>query len=178
MKENAISGWIAFFGTPEILMVDMDSRFGGKMFQDFRTARNIILQAAIPGHHQSFGATERRHRLFRAIIDHVVGERKPKKLSNTELKEFSSMTMMHMYSQVQHYDGFTPGQRVFGRTPKLPIGTIDNPFFEDFMNPVDAPAAKTQNLISTIYEIRQASPKADFRNKTNTTLIRRVRNTK
>ena len=88
------------------------------------------------------------------------------------------MAMMHMNSQVQQYDGFTPGQRVFGRTPKLPIGSIDNPFFGDFTNPAEAPATKTQNLTSAIYEIRQASLKADFQNKLNTALIRRVRNTK
>ena len=45
------------------------------------------------------------------------------------------------------------------------------------MNPVEAPAAKAKNLISMIYEIRQASSKADFQSKLNTTLIRRVRNT-
>ena len=72
------------------------------------------------------------------------------------------MTMMHLNSQVQQYDGFTPAQLVFGRTPKLPIGTIGNPFFEDFMNPAEAPTAETQNLIPAIYEIRQASLQADF----------------
>ena len=46
------------------------------------------------------------------------------------------------------------------------------------MNPADAPTAETQNLISAIYEIRQASLKADFRNKLDTTLIRRVGNAK
>ena len=86
--------------------------------------------------------------------------------------------MMRMDSQVQQDDGFTPGQRVFGRAPKFPICAIDNPFFEDFTNPVAAPATKTQNLISAIYEIRQASSEEDFQNKMNSALIRRVRNTK
>ena len=87
------------------------------------------------------------------------------------------MTMMHMNSQVQQYGGFTPGQRVFGRTPKLPIGATDNPFFEDFMNPAEAPATEKRNSIVAIYEIRQASLKEDFRSKLNTTPIRRVRDT-
>ena len=96
----------------------------------------------IQGNHQSLGATERRHRLFRTITDHVVGERKPKNLSNREWKEFSAMATMHLNSQVQQYGGFTPGGRVFGRTPKLPIEAAGNPFFEDFMNPAAAPAKK------------------------------------
>ena len=78
VKVSAISDWVAIFGTPEILMVGEYSRFTGGIFQDFCTSRNVIFRTAIPGHHQSLGATERRHRLFRAIIDNVIGERKPK----------------------------------------------------------------------------------------------------
>ena len=143
VKASVISESMAFFGTPEITTVDKDSRFVGGIFQDSCTARNVILQTAIPGHHQSLGATERRLGLFRTIIDHVTGGRKHKKLNNKEWKEFSPMTMMHLNSQVRQYGGFTPGQRVFGRTPKLPIGTIDNPFFWDFTNPADAPTTET-----------------------------------
>ena len=50
------------------------------------------------------------------------------------------------------------------------------PFFGDFTNPSDAPTAETQNLISMIFEIRQASIKADFQNKLDKALIRRVGN--
>ena len=46
------------------------------------------------------------------------------------------------------------------------------------MNPAEAPTAKTQNLISIIFEIRQASLKSDFQNKLDTALIRRVGNTR
>ena len=83
------------------------------------------------------------------------------------------MTMMRLNSQVQQYDGFTPGERVFGRARKLPIGAFGNPFFEYFMNPLEAPAEKTHNLISIIFKIRQASLKADFQSKMDTPLIRR-----
>ena len=85
------------------------------------------------------------------------------------------MTTMRLYSQAQQYDGFTPRQRVFGRTPKLPIWEIDNPFFEDFTNPAEAPATKTQWFLSVIRQIRQASLNADFSNKLNTALTRMVR---
>ena len=88
------------------------------------------------------------------------------------------MAMIHLDSKVQQYGRFTPGQRVFCRTPKLSIGAIGNPFSGDFMNPVEEPTAKTQNLISTIYEVRQASSKPDFQNKLDTSLIRRVGNAK
>ena len=121
-KGSAISEWIAFFGAPEIMMVGKDSRVIGEFSQEFSTTPNIISQSVITGHHQSLGAAERRHRLFRTIIDHVIGGIKPKNLSNNERKEFASMAMMHLNSKVRQYDGFTPGRRVFGGTPKLRIG--------------------------------------------------------
>ena len=60
----------------------------------------------------------------------------------------------------------------------MPIGTIDNPHFEDFTNPKDAAAAKTHGLIGLIRKIQQASLSADFINKLNTTLHMGVRDTK
>ena len=87
VKGSAISYRVAIFGTPEILTAGKDSRFIGKFPRDFSPSRNIILQTAIPGHHQSLGSTERRRRLFRSIIDHVVGERKQEILNNKEWVE-------------------------------------------------------------------------------------------
>ena len=95
-----------------------------------------------------------------------------------EWNAFVSMATMRLNSQVQQYDGFTPGKRVFWRGPKLPIGAVGNPFFEYFMNPADAPTAETQNLISMIFEIRQAPLTSDFRNKLDAAFIRRVGNAK
>ena len=46
------------------------------------------------------------------------------------------------------------------------------------MNSVEAPTAKTHNLISIISKIRQASPKADFERKLDAALIRSARNVK
>ena len=111
-----------------MLMAGKDSRVTGGIFQDFCTSNNVILQTAIPGHRQSSAATERRRGLLRTITDHDIGERKPKNLNNKEWGEFAARTMMRLNSQVQQYDGFTPGQRFLGRTPKLPIGAVGNPF--------------------------------------------------
>ena len=66
---------------------------------------------------------------FRGIIDRIIGNRKSNCLSNKEWGEFSDMAALHLNSQVQQYDGFTPGQRLFGRTPKLPIGAAGSPNF-------------------------------------------------
>ena len=71
----AISNWLAVFGTPEIMVAAKDARFIGNVFHEFRTTRNIVLQAVMPGHRQSLGATGRRHGMFRSIIDHAIGNK-------------------------------------------------------------------------------------------------------
>ena len=94
----------------------------------------------------------------------MVGNKKPKNSSNKEWEEFAEMTMVRLNSQVQQFGGFNSGRRVFGRTPKMPIGTIGNPFFEDFTNPLEAPTSKVHGLLSSVRKIRQASRNADFIN--------------
>ena len=135
VSETVIPNWLAVFGAPEILLMGKDKRFTGEIPQDFCTDRNIISQAVIPGRHQSLGATERRHAHFRGIIDHMVGNRNPNISTPTQWREFSAMDVLRLNSKVQQYGGFTLGQRVFGRTPKLPIGTVGNPNFSDCMSP-------------------------------------------
>ena len=86
VRESVISNRMAVFGAPGIMVVDMDSVFIGRIFQDFRNARNIVLQAVIPGD-RILGAAERRRGLFRTtIIDYVIGNKKPKNSSNKEWK--------------------------------------------------------------------------------------------
>ena len=75
-RETAISHLLAAFGNPDISIVDKDMGFIGKIFQDFFSPRNIVLQTVIPGHLQSLGAEERRRGQFRDIVDHIVGNRK------------------------------------------------------------------------------------------------------
>ena len=153
-------------------------RFIGEISQDFRTDRNIILQTVIPGHHQSLGATERRHAHFRGIIDHIIGNRKINFSTPKQWREFSAMTSLRLNSQVQQYDGFTPGKRVFGGAPKLPIGTLGNPNFNDCVNPKTAPTAKSMSLLRTIFQIRRASLEADFSGKINVCPSTRLRSRK
>ena len=159
-------------------MAGGDSWFIGEVFQEFCTALNIVSPSVIPCHRQSLGATERRRGLFRSISDHAIGNKKPNSSSREEWGEFSVMTPIHLNSQVRQFSGFAPGKRVFGRTPKMPIGANGNPHFGDFTNPGDSPTSETQWLIGVIHKIRQASTDADFINKLNTALNRRARGAK
>ena len=122
--------------------MDKDKIFIGDLFQDFCTSRNITLQTVIPGHRQSLGATERRHAHFRGIIDHIIGNRKSNSLPSKEWGEFSAMAALHLNSQVQQYDGFTPRQRAFWAGAEITDWEGGQPEFSDFTKPVTAPPRK------------------------------------
>ena len=64
-----------------------------------------------------------------------------------------------------------------GGHSKCRLGTGGNPHFEDFMNPKEGPATKTNRLLCEIRKIRQASLNPDFSNKLNLALQERVRET-
>ena len=108
----------------------------------------------------------------------MVGNRKPNISTPKQWREFPAMTSLHLNSQVQQYGGFTLGQRVFGRTPKLPISTVGNPNFNDCMNPKTAPKAKSASLLHAIFQIRRASLEADFSSKIQACLAKRLRSQK
>ena len=174
-RAKVISNWSAVFGAPEVVVAAKGSRFIGGFPQEFRTDRNIVSQTVIPGHHQSLGATERRRGHFRLIVDHMIGNKKPNSSGREEWMEFAAMATMRLNSQVRQFGGFTPWKVIFGRAPKMPIGPVGNPHFEDFTNPAEASTTKTHHLIGIIQKIRQASLSAYFSGKLNSELRKRIR---
>ena len=85
------------------------------------------------------------------------------------------MTTMHLNPQVQKFGGLTPVRGVFGRAPKMQIGTVGNPHFSDFVTPKEAQTTKTHRLLGIIHQIRQSSLTEDFNGKLDFRLNRRVR---
>ena len=102
------------------------------------------------GPSSKFRGDRRRHGLLRVIIDHVVGNRKPSSLRSKERKEFAATTTMRLNSHAQQFGGAAPGRRVFGTTPRMPIGAVGNPHFEDSMHPKEAPDAKTHHFLGEV----------------------------
>ena len=76
---------------------------------------------------------------------------------------------------MRQFDGFAPGQRVFGGDTKMPIGAVGNPNYGDFANPKEAAAAKTHHLSGIINRIRKESPTAYFSGELNLNLNKRLR---
>ena len=83
--------------------------------------------------------------------------------------------MMHLNAQVWQFGGFAPGGRVFGRTPKMPMGAVANPHLADFMNPKGAHATETNHFLGIMRRIRQSSLTAYFNGELNLRTIRRLR---
>ena len=88
---------------------------------------------------------------------------------------FPEMTMVRLNSHVHRSVAPTPGRRVFGRTPKMPIGAVSNPNFADFTKPKEAGTTKTHHLLVVIRQIRQASLAADFNGELKLRSNRRFR---
>ena len=60
IREAVSSQMLALFEAPGIISAGKYMGFIGWVFQEFRTSRDVVSQAVIPGHHQSSGATVRR----------------------------------------------------------------------------------------------------------------------
>ena len=81
---------------------------------------------------------------------------------------------MHFNSPAHQCDGFTPGRRVFGRTPKMPIGAAGNPFYNESMNPADSLVARARRVLAELREIQKDSQESDFNGKPNLSLRHQV----
>ena len=83
------------------------------------------------------------------------------------------MATMRLNFQAQQLGGFTPGNMVSGGTPKMPIGAVGSPHFEDFLNPKEAQTTKTNHFLGVLRQIRQVSLASDFNGKLNLCLNKR-----
>ena len=85
------------------------------------------------------------------------------------------MITMRLNSQVPQFGARTPGKRVFGLSPKMPIGAVGSPHFPDSANPKGAQSTKTHHLLWLIRQIRQASLTAVLNMQLNLCVNRRLR---
>ena len=157
MAGAIISRRIASVGAPDVVIPDNDPRFSLAKVQQFRRD-NSALQTVIRGNRQSLVGTARRHMYFRDITQRIKDGRQEKKVDNREWGDYASMCMMHLNSQVQPYGGFTNGQRVFGRGPKLSIGAVDNPHFKGAIYQNGSPFIQTKERVSEAVGISQIAP--------------------
>ena len=94
---------------------------------------------------------------FKDIMRRNLDKSKNKKIETGDWAEYDAMCLRRLNVQVQQYDGFTPGRRVFGRAPKLPVGAVGSPHFSYFTNLNDSTVTETNGAMAKLREIQNAS---------------------
>ena len=113
--------------------------------------------------------------IFKDITLQIKDKQKNKQISPVDWQVYASLSLLLLNPHLQQYGRFTPGRRVFGRAPKMPIAAVGGPNFCDFTNRNDPPATQTRQVLSNLMRIQRASLRSDFRGKFNLSLYRRVR---
>ena len=72
MANAILTQCVGFFGTSDITISDNGPGFTVAEVLTFRRCHNVTLQAIMPGHCQSLGATEWRHRYFNDITQRII----------------------------------------------------------------------------------------------------------
>ena len=91
--------------------------------------------------------TDRRCRYLNDITQRVEDERIRKQTSK-DWEELASMCMAHFKSKAREYGGLTPGHRVVGRSPKMPIATAGSPHVKDFTPQNESHVTKARDLVT------------------------------
>ena len=82
---------------------------------------NISLIFTPPDHHQSFGSIERKHITTKKNLTDICEEN-----SKLALSDVIAIAQMVRNCQLSQIDGATPGRRIFGRAPRLPIPAAES----------------------------------------------------
>ena len=146
VKDILFTRWISVFGMPRIIFCDMDPTFNlGHL--DWC---EIIYSP--PKHHSSIGIIERRHRVFKATLERVFDEYGDSEMTIQQIIGYASLVENASISQI---DGNCAGHRVFGRSPRLPIGDNETADFPLIMNTALAPERYSQMTTKCLADIHK-----------------------
>ena len=155
LVETIVSGWINVFGIPRIIMGDMDARFTSQIFGRFCDVNHMSFLATPAKKHTGIGSLERKHAVIARILHEVLTEEKSVKGDYTSLDMLASMVTMISNSQISNDDGHSAGHRMYGRSPRLPISTIDSVNFCELINDADPSGRAVSNKLGKLCEIRE-----------------------
>ena len=113
---EALTEYIADFGTPERIVLDNGGEFTSRLFQDFCLQRNMALCYVTPYHPQGNAVTERMHRTLKSLLAALCDGHPlhwPKHLTQCQL---IMNTAIHTSTNTTPYFAF------FGRHPSRSLG--------------------------------------------------------
>ncbi|CAE7779821.1 unnamed protein product, partial [Symbiodinium necroappetens] len=116
-----LSSWFGHYGTPKLVVADQGGEFAGKFFVETLSDAGVIVHFIDVRSPWQNGRTEKAGGLFKDKLATVIDEAGV--VDGHEMRMAISETV---WTRNQHYDrsGFTPHQRVFGSTPRVPASLL------------------------------------------------------
>ena len=155
LLETIVSGWISIFGVPRIIMGDMDARFTSHTFERFCAVNHMSFLATPAKKHTGIGSLERKHAVMARILHEMLTEEQSVKGELHSLEMLAGMVTMISNSQISNDDGHSAGHRMYGRSPRLPISTIDSVNFCELINDADPSGRAVNNKLGRLARIRE-----------------------
>ena len=118
-----MASWIAHYGTPKLIIADQGGEFAGKHFVDTLSDAGIIVHFIDVRSPWQNGRTEKAGGLFKDKLATVVDE-----MGVVDGQEMRIAIAETVWTRNQYYDrsGYSPHQRVFGSTPRVPASLLSD----------------------------------------------------
>ena len=140
-----ITQWIAVFGAPKVVFIDPDTRLNNTFaLSQLCEIFGISLIPVASKHHQSFGAVERHNIIMQKSFAELQGNSDFIGMSHENLAAIVQLVHNGVVSPI---DGFTPGHRVFGRAPRLPIPSTETATLPDRKNSILGMTSKNRSVL-------------------------------
>ena len=125
-----MTSWIGHYGTPKIIVADQGGEFAGKHFVDTLSDAGVIVHFVDVRSPWQNGRTEKAGGVFKDKLAAVIDE-----AGVVDGQEMRIAIAETVWTRNQHYDrsGYTPHQRVFGSTPRVPASLLTDDAIDTHM---------------------------------------------
>lgn len=120
VQETFLNEIVTRYGTPTVLISDNGGEFTSTAFEKWLRDNGISHHLTSPYHPQTNGMTERFNGIIQRLLLKLTG-------GNDRHWSKSLPDALYAYRITQGPAGISPYQAVYGRKPRLPRSTVDNP---------------------------------------------------
>ena len=129
-----MAGWMKYFGPPEMVVMDQGSEFVSKDFADAIGEWGVVMRMTDVRSPWQNSRTERAGATLKAVLHKLCDEQ-----SAISEEEFHMALDAAVWCRNQYFDrsGFSPCQRVFGRSMRVPYALLSDDILDrDLVNHV------------------------------------------
>ncbi|CAJ1446793.1 unnamed protein product, partial [Effrenium voratum] len=155
--------WFAHYGAPRMLICDQGGEFVGSKFADTLTDLGVIVHYTDVASPWQNGRVERFGGSFKSTLETVIHE-----LTIQTEEELQIAVASTQVARNRYYDrsGFSPYQRVFGYSPRLPAALLSDDYLDRELH------LDQEDTMARSREIRDAAAKAWMRSQDNNAVRR------